>query len=75
MAQTKYGIRRETVRSAGWPAVVAVLVMALFIEPWLQSQDLGTVALVVYVLLLPVIAWSLFEDIRSWRDRNSTDSN
>lgn len=73
MPQTVFGVQRDTVRSAGWPAVVAVLMMALFIEPWLQSNGLGAVALAVYALLLPVIAWSLFEDIRNWRERRRTD--
>ncbi|GGM52583.1 hypothetical protein [Haloarcula argentinensis] len=72
---TIFGIDRSSVRTAGWPAAVLVGIIVLFVEPWLQNQGLGAVAIALYVLLLPVIAWSLFEDIRHWRERRRTDSD
>ncbi|GGO03835.1 hypothetical protein [Haloarcula pellucida] len=64
---TLFGFDRSTVRSAGWGAAVAVAVVILFVEPWLQRQGLERVVLLLYAVLLPIIAWSLIEDIRAWR--------
>lgn len=67
---TLFGIDRDTVQRAGWPAVVVLIATLLFVEPWLEARGWGTVALAIYVALLPVIVWSLLEDVRSWRASN-----
>jgi len=67
MTRTHLGFKRETVRKFGWLAVVAVIIITLFIDPWLQQRGLEFVVLVVYALLGGVLLWSLLEDVRYWR--------
>jgi hypothetical protein len=74
MTRTPFGVRRDTVRSAGWPAVIVVIATAMLLEPWLANHGLGAAALVVYVVMLPVLIWSLVEDVRSWREQRGTDN-
>lgn len=68
MTTTRIGVERRTVRTAGTVAVVAVLATAMVIESMLQSQGLGWVALVVYALAVPVLLWSIIEDVRRIRN-------
>lgn len=67
MTRTLFGIERRTIRRAGWAAFVVLVAMIIFVEPWLQAQGYGVVALAVYAALFPAFVWSIAEDVRSWR--------
>jgi len=68
MTETLIGVERRTARLAGSAAVVAVLATAMVIEPQLRGRGYGPVALAIYALAVPVLLWSLVEDIRRLRN-------
>jgi hypothetical protein len=57
----------RTARRAGTAAVITVLATAMVLEPELQDRGLGTLALAIYAVAVPVIAWSVYADVRRLR--------
>ena len=47
---------------------MAVLATAMVIEPQFRGRGYGPVALAIYALAVPVLLWSLVEDIRRLRN-------
>jgi hypothetical protein len=68
MTDTLIGVSRRTARVAGTVGIIAVLGTAMLIEPALQARGHGTAALAIYALALPVLLWSVVEDLRRLRN-------
>jgi hypothetical protein len=68
MTSTLLGVEPRTARLAGTVAVIAVLATAMVIEPQLQARGDGRVAFAVYAAALPVLVWSIVEDVRRLRN-------
>ena len=68
MTHALIGVERRTARAARTVAVVAVLATAMVFESLLQSRGYGWVALAIYAIALPILLWSIVEDLRRFRD-------
>lgn len=67
MTETKIGLDRRTARVAGTVAVIVVIATAMVVEPRLQASGYGYAALGIYAVSVPVLVWSIIEDVRRMR--------
>ncbi|WP_135666770.1 hypothetical protein [Halorhabdus rudnickae] len=65
--KTLFGLDRSTLNSASWVAAIGIFVLLFAGEEWLRGQDLGAVAMVLYIALGGVVLLDLVISIQRWR--------